>query len=90
MVDNLSKVEVNISAMQEHVLEVERIISTVKEQGILIINTLSYYCLPAHIIMHIVYFVIMWLYTLPSLNGISMWYSPREIVSGCHMDFKKH
>ena len=51
---------------------------------------LPYYFLPDQITVYLKYFVIMWLNALPSVNGISLKYSPREIVTGHHPDFKNH
>ena len=88
--DNFVNVEVNIAEAQEHTREAERTIRTVKEYWREIINKLPYSYIPSQITSHLIYFVIMWLNAMLSGNGILHKYSPREIFTGRHLDFKKH
>ena len=90
MADMLVKIEARITAAREHVGEVERKIRTAKVCGRLIINALPHYCLSTKINIHLVSFLIMWLNALPSGNGISQKYSPREIVTELNLGFKKN
>ena len=46
VVDNTKNLEVNIALAQENVEEVEKTTIMVKEQGIRIMNTIIYYCIP--------------------------------------------
>ena len=59
MAEILGNVEVNIIAAIEKLGEVERIIRTVKECGVIIANTLPYSYLPSQVIIHLVYFIVM-------------------------------
>ena len=42
------------------------------------------------IVIHLIFFTILWLNAFPQENGISMILSPREIVTQRRVDFKKH
>eukprot|EP00804_Cyclotella_cryptica_P008709 CCRYP_018545-RA/>CCRYP_018545-RA protein AED:0.54 eAED:0.53 QI:0/0/0/1/0/0/3/0/279 len=46
--------------------------------------------LPDQIVIHLMKFVVMWISAVPHKNGISTVMSPREMVLGMKMDFKKH
>ena len=61
-----------------------------KESVRLIINTFPYSCIPAQITINLIYFLIFLLNSLTTGNEISLKCSPREIVTGCHLDFKKN
>ena len=45
--------------------------------------------IPQLVIVHIVYKVIMWLNAFPPKNGITRGFSPRELVTGRTLDFRK-
>ena len=54
--------EVKISEAREHVLEVKKMIGTVKDcGGGGIISKLPYSYLPSQIIIHLLYFILIWL-----------------------------
>ena len=46
--------------------------------------------LPKQVVIHLIYFVVMWLNGGPNKNGISQVYSPREIVTGKTLEYKLH
>ena len=46
--------------------------------------------LPRQVVIHLVYFAVLWLNSLPAAAGVSKKYSPCEIVLGCELDFNKH
>ena len=75
VVEILGNAEVNIVAAREHMGEVERTVRTVKESGRGIFNTISYSYLPSQIIIHLLYFILMWLNALPTGKGIFQKYS---------------
>ena len=90
--ENFTAVEVNTTAAREHVGEIERAIRFKKEHLRCVVSTLrdvgfKYY--HRMIIVHGVYFVIMMINGLPAPNGILGVMSPREIVTGQKLDFKK-
>ena len=71
-------------------IEIERMIGTIKECGRETVNTMPYSYLQSHIIIHMAYFIVMWLNELPNGKEIYKNYSPREIVTVQHLDFKKN
>ena len=73
----LGNVEVSIASSREHVGDVERRIRIAKERGREIYNTLTYSYLPSNIIIHLVYFIVMWSNTLTYEKWIYQKYSPR-------------
>ena len=44
--------------------------------------------LPKQVIIHLIYFVVMWINGGPNKNGSSQVYSPREIVTGKMLEYK--
>ena len=59
-------VEINTTAAREHVGEIERSIRTIKERGRSISSTLPYTTLPKQLVIHLVYYVVMFLNAMPS------------------------
>ena len=49
-----------------------------------------YAILPKPIVIHLVYFSILWLNNKPNKLDISQVHSPREIVTGRKLDWAKH
>ena len=83
-------VEINTTAARKHVGEIERFICTIKEHSHALMSDLPYNILPRQITIHLVYFAVLWLNSLPAAAGVSEKYSPREIVLGRELDFDKH
>jgi hypothetical protein len=83
-------VEINTTAARKHVGEIERFIRTIKERSRALMSDLPYNILLHQITIHLVYFAVLWLNSLPAAAGVSKKYSPREIVLGCELDFDKH
>jgi hypothetical protein len=82
---------INCTAAREHVTDIERSIRTVKERSRSVVSELPYAdCMPDQMVIHLMYFVCMWINAFPSENGVSTQYSPREIVTGTKMDYSKH
>jgi hypothetical protein len=46
--------------------------------------------MPDQFVIHLLYFVTLWINAFPSDSGVSDAYSPREIVTGMKMDYAKH
>ena len=72
---------INTTAANEHVGDIERKIRVIKERARGIICTLPYKKLPQSMLVQLLHFVVMWLNNFPVANGISSTYSPREIVT---------
>ena len=84
---------VNTTAAREHVTDCERGIRTIKESARCTVSEMrrvEIKVLPKQVIIHLIYFVIMWLNGGPNENGISQVYSPREIVTGRTLEYKLH
>ena len=48
------------------------------------------HCMPDQAIIHLVYFVVLWINGFVSANSVSETYSPWELVTGMKLDFNKH
>ncbi len=83
-------VEINTTAAREHVREIKRFIRTIKECSRALVSDIPYNILPRQITIHLVYFAVLWLNSLPAAARVSKKYSPHEIVLGRELDFDKH
>jgi hypothetical protein len=91
LVDSMEEVVINTTAAREHVGDVERKTREIKEWGRSTVSELPYrHCMPDQAIIHLIYFVVLWINGFSSGNGVSEIYSPREIVTGMKLDFTKH
>jgi hypothetical protein len=88
--DACEMVEINTTAAREHVGEIEHFIRTIKECSRALVSDLPYTTLPRQVVIHIIYFAVLWLNSLPAAARVSDKYSPREIVLGRELDFEKH
>ncbi len=90
--EDVSKdVPINTTATREHVTDVERSIRVIKDRCRSVISEVPYkHCMPDVFIVFLLRFVVMWLNAFPSGSGVSTEFSPREIVSGLRMDYRKH
>ena len=81
----------NHAAAQEHVGKIELEICVIKEQGRSTIKTLPFKICPCQVIIELLYVTVLWINAIPIWEtGISAIYSPREIINGMKIDFKKH
>jgi hypothetical protein len=69
--DKIDLVEINTAAAHEHVGEIERFIRTIKEWSRALILDLPFTTLPQQVVIHLVYFAILWLNSLPAADGVS-------------------
>ncbi len=88
--DTCDMVEINTTVAREHVSKIERFIRTIKERSRALVSDLPYTPLPRQVVIHLVYFAVLWLNSLPAAAGVSDKYSPWEILLGHKLDFKKH
>jgi Reverse transcriptase (RNA-dependent DNA polymerase) len=84
------RVNLNTTARDEHVGDIERYIRTVKERTRATYNTLPFERMPNRMVIEIVYTSVFWLNSFPSPNGISDTLSPREIVLRQSLDYNRH
>jgi hypothetical protein len=84
-------VPINTTAAREHVNDIERSIRMIKDRSRSVLSELPYkHCLPDVFIIYLLRFVILWLNAFPEPNCASDEFSPREIVTGLRLDYKKH
>jgi hypothetical protein len=83
-------VKINTTAAHKHVGKIKCNIRVIKERSCAIVSDLPYKILPKQVVIHFVYFLVLWLNSLPSAVGVSDKYSPCKIVTGCELDFNKH
>jgi hypothetical protein len=88
--DACNMVEINTTAVREHIGEIECFIRTIKECSRALMSDLPYTPLPRQVVIHLVYFAVLWLNSLPAAAGVSDKYSPWEIILGRKLDFEKH
>ena len=82
--------DLNLSAPNEHVPEVERNIKKIKERVRCLINDMPYDKLPKNFKRELVTTCTSMINALPRSTGASQMYSPRENVTGKCLDFVKH
>jgi len=72
------------------VAEIERWIRTIKERAQCALATMPFRRLPNMILIHLLYFLTMWLNNFPSKMGISSIYCPRELLNRSCLSASKH
>ena len=80
----------NTTAANEHVPQIERQIKVVMEQVCSTWKSLPYHKLPNRIISCIVENALFWINALPVNIRMSCTISPRTLLMGTTIDFKKH
>ena len=83
-------VTLNDTSRDEHVGDIERFIRTIKERMRAIYNTLPFQKVPARLTIEMGKASVFWLNSLPQKNGLYSELSPRTIVTGQKLDFKRH
>ena len=74
--DVLSMVEVNTTAAQEHVPEIERRIRTIKERVRSVTSDFPFNPVPMLVLVQTVYTICLWLNSIRSLSGMDRVLSP--------------
>ena len=82
LADEFDFVEINNTVAREHVGEIERSHRTLKEREGCVVSELPYNTLPMQMVIHLVYFVVLWLNAFPSKKGISDNLSPVRLLQG--------
>ena len=81
------EINLNTTAADEHVPEIERHTRVVKECARSVWNTLPFDHMPHVIILELMRQVVMWLNDFPVASGVSnTTYSPRTIMTGTTLD----
>jgi hypothetical protein len=81
---------VNLASSNEHVPEIERRIRVVKERCRATPHSLPFQRVPKLLMIHIVFHVVKLLNFFPTKGGVSDTLSPKTILSGETLDYKKH
>jgi hypothetical protein len=88
--DKTDMVEINTTAARKQVGKIECYIRTIKEQRRALVSDLPFETLYCQVVIHLVYFEVLWLNSLPTAAGVSEQYPPCKIVLGCKINFAKH
>ena len=83
-------ITLNETSRDEHVGDIERYIRTVKERMRAIYNTLPFHKVPARLVIEMAKTAIFWLNAFPITGGASGNLSPRTILTGQKVDYKRH
>ena len=83
-------IHLNKTSRDEHVRDIERYIRTVKEQMRAIYNTLPFQKIPARLVIEMAKTAVFWLNAFPAAGGASQDLSPRTILTGQQVDYKRH
>jgi hypothetical protein len=84
--DDLPEVNLNSTAADVHITDIERQIRVIKERSRAIRSTLLFKRLPARIIIELVNFVTLWMNDFPPSSGVSNTFIPRTIMTGTTLD----
>jgi hypothetical protein len=80
----------NLTSRDEHVPEIERYIRTVKDRVRCGYNLLPFTRIPRLMLARLVGNAVFWLNAFPHKAGVSKTLSPRYLLTGKHLDAKKH
>ena len=86
----LSMITINITSTREHLPHIEQQIRTIKERMREIYSTLPFTRVPGRMVIELAKYVVLWVNAFPPKIGISKTYSPRTIMTGTTLDYKKH
>ena len=80
----------NETSRDEHVGDIERYIRTVKERMRAAYNILPFQKIPARLVIEMAKTAVFWLNAFPAAGGASRELSPRTVVTGQQVDYKRH
>ena len=83
-------VSFNFCAQGEHVPDIERYVRTVKDRVRSGYNNLPFSRLPRLVVVRLVSNAVFWLNAFPHPDGVSTTLSPRYLLTGRHLDYRKH
>ena len=83
-------IALNETSWDEHVGEIERYIRTVKERMRAAYNTMPFSKIPARLVIEMAKASVFWLNGLPPRDYFGNNLSPRTIVTGQKLDYKRH
>ena len=83
-------ITLNETSRDEHVGDIERYICTVKERMRAIYNTMPFHKVPVRLVIKMAKTAVFWLDAFPVSGGASGNLSPRTILTGQKVDYKRH
>ena len=83
-------VTLNETSRDEHMGDIERYIRTIKERMRSIYNTMPFHKVPARLVIEMAKTAVFWFNAFPVLGGASRDLSPRTILTGQKVDYKRH
>jgi hypothetical protein len=83
-------VSFNLCTNDEHVPKIEQYIRTVKDRMRSGYNSLRFEWVPQMIVIWLAANSVFWLNAFPHPDGVSDSLSPRFLITGQHLDYKKH
>ena len=83
-------ITLNETSRDEHVGDIERYIRTIKERMRSIYNTMPFHKVPARLVIEMAKTAVFWLNVFPVSKGVSQDLSPRTILTGQKVDYKRH
>ena len=83
-------ITLNETSRDEHVGNIERYIRTVKERMRAIYNTMPFHKVPACLVIEMAKTAVFWLNAFPVMGGALGNLSPRTILMGQKVDYKRH
>ena len=86
----LPGVSFNFCAQGEHVPDIERYVRTVKDRVRSGYNNLPFSRIPRLVVVRLVSDAVFWLNAFPHPDGVSTTLSPRYLITGRHLDYRKH
>ena len=82
-------IEVNTTAAREHVREIERQIRLIKERIRCTTSGFTFNPIPRLVLIHVVYTCVMWINAIPRKSGAVQGISPRELITGRMVFYKR-
>ena len=82
--------QLNTTAANEHVPQIERQIRVIKERTRCVRHTLPFKYIPRLMLIEMVHTSVLWLNVFPPKGGVSDTISPRLILTGIPFDYNKH
>ena len=83
-------ITLNETSRDKHVGDIERYIRTIKERMRAIYNTLPFHKVPGRLVIEMAKTAVFWLNAFPPFGGASRDLSPRTILTGQKVDYKRH
>jgi hypothetical protein len=87
---SFAPVSFNLCAQDEHVPDIERYICMVKDRTHSGYNSLPFERIPHLKLIRLVANAVFWLNAFPHADGVSDTLSPRYLLTGKHLDYRKH